>query len=105
VTADGELQAMGLEALQLERAGRLHEAEAAYQRLLARRPEEVHLNRGIIYSECLRRDEAAAAELRAALAINPRFVPALLNLANLQGDLGRRGATVATTGISCRQHY
>jgi Tfp pilus assembly protein PilF len=123
---------MGQEALQLERAGRLHEAEAAYQRLLARwpdrpdtwfnlavlqrkagrfdaalasyqealdrgisRPEEVHLNRGVIYSDCLRRDEAAAAELRAALALNPRFVPALLNLANLQEDLGRRDEALA----------
>ncbi|MBK7903520.1 MAG: tetratricopeptide repeat protein [Proteobacteria bacterium] len=132
MTADGELQAMGQEALQLERAGRLDEAEAAYQRLLARwpdlpdtwfnlavlqrkarrfeaalasyqqaldrgvsQPEEAHLNRGVIYSDCLRRDEAAAAELRAALALNPTFVPALLNLANLQEDLGQREDALA----------
>jgi tetratricopeptide (TPR) repeat protein len=132
VTTDAELQAMGQEALQLERAGRIDEAEAAYQRLLARwpdlpdtwfnlavlqrkagrfdaalasyqqaidrgvsQPEEAHLNRGVIYSDCLRRDEAAAAELRAALALNPGFVPALLNLANLQEDLGRREDALA----------
>ena len=132
MTANGDLQAMGKEALQLERAGRLDEAEAAYQRLLARwpdlpdtwfnlavlqrkarrfeaalasyqqaldrgvsQPEEAHLNRGVIYSDCLRRDEAAAAELHAALALNPTFVPALLNLANLQEDLGRREDALA----------
>ena len=132
MTANGDLQAMGKEALQLERAGRLDEAEAAYQRLLARwpdlpdtwfnlavlqrkarrfdaalasyqqaldrgmsQPEEAHLNRGVIYSDCLRRDEAAAAELQAALSLNPTFVPALLNLANLQEDLGRREDALA----------
>jgi Tfp pilus assembly protein PilF len=132
VTAEDELQAMGREALQLERAGRLDEAEATYQRLLARwpdlpdtwfnlavlqrkagryeaalasyqqaldrgisQPEEVHLNRGVIYSDCLRRDKAAAAELHAALKLNPTFVPALLNLANLQEDLGRREDALA----------
>ena len=132
MTAEHDLQAMGQEALQLERAGRLDEAEAAYQRLLARwpdlpdtwfnlavlqrkarrfeaalasyqqaldrgvsQPEEAHLNRGVIYSDCLRRDEAAAAELHAALALNPTFVPALLNLANLQEDLGRREDALA----------
>src|SRR6188474_3815236 len=53
-------------------------------------PEEVHLNRGVIYADYLRRDAAAAAELVAALELNPRYVPALLNLANLDEDFGRR---------------
>jgi tetratricopeptide (TPR) repeat protein len=113
-------------AAALEKAGRLAEAEAAYQRVLARwpdlpdtwynlallqrragrfdaalasyqqaldrgvaDPEEVHLNRGVIYSDCLRQDEAAERELQAALALNPTYVPALLNLANLREDFGR----------------
>jgi tetratricopeptide (TPR) repeat protein len=120
------------EAMVLERAGRLTDAEAAYQRLLARwpdlhdywynlaivqrkaqrydaalssyqqaldrgisRPEEVHVNRGVIYSECLRRDDAAVTELQIALKLNPTFVPALMNLANLEESYGRRDAALA----------
>jgi tetratricopeptide (TPR) repeat protein len=115
------------EAARLEHLGRVPEALATYQRLLARwpnlpdgwynlgllqrragefeaalasyaraleqgvaRPEEVHLNRGVIFSDCLRQDEAAERELRAALALNPDYLPALQNLANLHEDLGRR---------------
>ena len=115
------------DAVLLERAGRLTEAIATYERLLARwpdrpnswynlallqrkarryeaalasyqqaldrgvsQPEEVHLNRGVIYADYLRRDAEAAAELSKALELNPRYVPALLNLANLDEDFGRR---------------
>ncbi|MGO9804046.1 MAG: tetratricopeptide repeat-containing sulfotransferase family protein [Steroidobacteraceae bacterium] len=115
------------EAARLERAGRLEEAAATYQRLLARwpelpdcwynlgllqrrlghfeaalgsygqalergvsRPEEVHLNRGVIFADCLRQEAAAEGELRAALELNPRYLPALQNLGNLYEDLGRR---------------
>jgi tetratricopeptide (TPR) repeat protein len=120
------------EALTLERAGRLADAETAYERLLAcwpdlpdawynlavlqrkarrfdaalasyrqaldrgvTRPEEVHLNRGVIYSDHLRRDAAAELELLAALRLNPNFLPALLNLANLDEDLGKRDEALA----------
>jgi len=120
------------EAMLLERAGRLPEAQAAYERLLARwpdlpeswynlavlqrrsrrfdaalasyqqaldrgvsRPEEVHLNRGVIYSDCLRQDDAAERELHAALALNAHYVPALANLANLKSDLGQRDEALA----------
>ena len=72
---------------------RFDAALASYQQALDRnvsRPEEVHLNRGVIYSDCLRRDDAAARELETALALNPVYVPALANLANLHSDLGRR---------------
>lgn len=69
------------------------EALKSYERALehrVKRPEEVHLNRGVIYSDCLHQDELAERELKAALAINPNYVPALINLANLHEDLGRR---------------
>jgi tetratricopeptide (TPR) repeat protein len=55
-----------------------------------RQPEEVHLNRGVIYSVHLHQHAAAERELQAALALSPTYVPALLNLANLHEDLGRR---------------
>jgi tetratricopeptide (TPR) repeat protein len=114
-------------ATALEKAGRLAEAEAVYQRVLARWPdlpdtwynlallqrrsgrfdaalasyqqaldrgvsvpEEVHLNRGVIYSDYLRQDDDAERELQAALAIKPTYIPALLNLANLREDFGRQ---------------
>ena len=80
-------------ALLQRKARRFEAALASYQQALNRgvtQPEEVHLNRGVIYADYLRRDSAAEAELRAALELNPRYVPALLNLANLDEDLGRR---------------
>ncbi len=54
------------------------------------RPEEVHLNRSVIYSDCLRDHAAAAAELQHALTLNPGYAHALLNLAILYEDLGKR---------------
>jgi hypothetical protein len=120
-------------AASLAAAGRLEQAVAAYQSLLARqpdlpdcwyelgllqrrlrrfeaalesyaealargaaRPEEVHLNRGVIFADCLRQDAAAERELRAALALNPAYLPALQNLANLHEDLGRREEALVT---------
>jgi tetratricopeptide (TPR) repeat protein len=116
-------------ASQLRRAGRVEEAIAAYERLLAvnpeladswynlawlqrqaRRfdealesyaraldlnvaePEQVHLNRAVIYSDHLHSPADAQRELEAALEKNPAYVPALLNLGNLKEDLGERGA-------------
>jgi len=75
------------------RAGRFDAALASYQQALDRgvsEPEEVHLNRSVIYSDCLRQDEAAERELQAALALNRNYVPALLNLANLREDFGKQ---------------
>jgi tetratricopeptide (TPR) repeat protein len=73
--------------------GRFAAALASYQQALDRgvsEPEEVHLNRGVIYADCLRQDDAAERELQAALALNPNYVPALLNLANLREDFGKQ---------------
>jgi len=120
------------QAMLLDRAGRVDEAIATYERLLTAwpdlpdawfnlailqrkarrfdaalasnqqaldrgisRPEEVHVNRGAIYSTYLRRDDAAVLELQTALGLNPTFVPALLNLANIQEGFGRREEALA----------
>jgi hypothetical protein len=83
---------------------RLRQYDAAldsYAQALARgvsRAEEVHLNRSVIYADCLRRDADAERELTAALAISPDYVPALHNLANLHEDLGRREAAMSAYG-------
>jgi tetratricopeptide (TPR) repeat protein len=80
------------------RAGDFSAALACYQEALNRgvkSPEEVHLNRGVIFADHLRRPDEAERALHAALACNATFVPALLNLANLHEDLGRREQAVA----------
>ena len=78
------------------------DALEAYGQALAHgvgRPEEVHLNRAVIYSDHLRRDEEAERELRAALALNPGYVPALLNLGNLHEERGERNEA-----LTCYDH-
>jgi len=57
-----------------------------------REPEEVHLNRAVIFSDHLARPDEAEAELNAALRLNSGYLPALLNLGNLKEDLGDRAA-------------
>jgi tetratricopeptide (TPR) repeat protein len=74
-------------------ARRLSDALDSYQKALnagVSRPEEVHLNRSVIFTDYLGQHAAAERELKSALSINPAFTPALLNLANLYEDLGRR---------------
>ncbi len=75
------------------RLGQFEAALDSYAQALQRgvsRQEEVHLNRGVIFADCLRQDAAAEHELRAALRLNPTYVPALQNLANLCEDRGQR---------------
>jgi tetratricopeptide (TPR) repeat protein len=72
-------------------SGRFEDALESYQRALdygVSAPEEVHLNRAAIMSEYLEQAHDAARELKRALAINPRFTPAWLNLGNLYEDWG-----------------
>lgn len=85
-------------ALMQRQAGRPAQALASYQQALDRGvqgPEEVHLNRAVIYSDDLGQSEAAKAELDRALAIAPDYLPALLNLGNLHEDRGERDAARA----------
>ncbi len=83
----------------LQRKARLFPAALdSYRRAVeqgVKRPEEAHLNRAVIYSDDLRDAAAAERELRAALALHPTHVPALLNLANLHEDRGERDAALA----------
>lgn len=75
-------------------AGEYSAALASYKEALERNvahPEEVHLNRGVIFADYLQQHAAAEREINAALALNPGYFPALINLANLHEDLGRRG--------------
>jgi len=79
--------------------GQYSRALASYQEALERhvtRPEEVHLNRGVIFSDCLNQYDAAEHELKKALQIDPAYVPALINYANLHEDLGRRELAAQT---------
>lgn len=73
-------------------------ALASYGEALERgvaHPEEVHLNRGVIFSDGLRQYAEAERELKKALALQPAYIPALINLANLHEDLGRRDLAAA----------
>ncbi|WP_439566940.1 sulfotransferase [Sphingopyxis sp.] len=55
-------------------------------------PEAVHVNRAAILSEYMERNDEAEAELRAAVAKNPKFLPAWLNLGGLMEDVGKADA-------------
>lgn len=85
-------------ALLQRKTGSFSAALASYQEALERsvtEPEAVHLNRAVIYADCLRQYQAAESEIAKALALNPNYVPALFNLANLHEDLGRRDRAAA----------
>ena len=75
------------------------QVRASYARALdvgVREPEEVHLNRAVIYADHLHQPEEAERELCAALEKSPTYVPSLLNLGNVREDLGDRdGARAA----------
>lgn len=130
---DDQVSMLLRHAAEHARSGRLEQAIATYERLLAQRPglpdswynlawlqrqaghyeaalasyrqaldsgvaqpEEVHLNRSVIYADGLRRSDEAERELHAALTLAPRYTPALQNLANLHEDRGRRAEALVT---------
>ncbi|HEX2764534.1 MAG TPA: sulfotransferase [Allosphingosinicella sp.] len=79
-------------------AGRFEAALESYSEALRRGaegPEEIHLNRAVIYADDLLAGDEAECELRAALALRPDYVPALLNLGNLREDKGEGEAAAA----------
>ncbi|WP_417450470.1 sulfotransferase [Kordiimonas sp.] len=81
----------------LRSAHRFEDALAVYDRALALgidSPEEVWLNKAAILSDHLRRDSDAEQCLRKALTINPAYVSALLNYANLHEERSNRDAAV-----------
>lgn len=85
-------------AILLRAEGRPDDALNAYEEALKRNisdPEEVHLNRGVIFADDLRRDDDAAREFEAAIRLNPDFAPAVLNLANLKEECGEREAAAS----------
>ena len=58
-------------------------------------PEEIHTNCGVIFHDDLNRPDMAEKAYETALQINPQFVRALLNLANLKEDRGARAEAIA----------
>lgn len=77
----------------LWRARRFDDALDAYRAALdagLQGPEEAHLNRAAILAAHLARPVEARAELQRALALNPRYVPAWMNLGNLCEQAGDR---------------
>ncbi len=80
------------------RLARFADALASYQGALdagVSRPEEAHLNRAVIFTDHLGLHPQAERELRRAIRLNPGYLPAYFNLANLCEDLGRRDESVA----------
>ncbi len=78
-------------ALMMRRLGDFNGALDSYAKALDHgvdAPEEVHLNRAVIYADNLRDDRAAFKELDKALGLNDRYAPALLNLGNLFEERG-----------------
>ena len=86
----GALPALFAKALKRHRAGRLAEAAAQYERILALKPDlpEVHNNLGVALAG-LGRLEAALAAYRQSIAHDPRFARAYGNLGNALRQLGR----------------
>jgi tetratricopeptide (TPR) repeat protein len=85
-------------ALLHRRARMFARSLASCERALAlgiSQPEEVHLQRGVILSDDLGNADGARDALASALALNPRYVPALLNLGNLEEDVGDKAAAIA----------
>jgi tetratricopeptide (TPR) repeat protein len=76
----------------LRRGGRLEEALAEHQKALdlgIDHPEEVLSNMGVIFTD-LHRDESARSCFERALAVDPRYIPAMYNFALLHEEFGEQ---------------
>ena len=79
---------LGIVLRKAQRAEQALQAYANALKLQIDEPEEVHLQRGVIFSDDLSRPKQARAELDVALRLNPAYLPAWLNLGNLHEDMG-----------------
>jgi tetratricopeptide (TPR) repeat protein len=78
-------------AIQYKNIGKFDEALRAYENALSKNvsgPEEIYLNMGVIYSTHQQDNSKAMECLQKSISINPNFVPALMNLANLHEETG-----------------
>ncbi len=85
-------------AYHLRKRGKFTEALKNYQKALdlnVRDPQEVLLNMAIIYSEDLQQELKAQQLLEQAIEIQPSYISALYNLANLYEQSGEREKTLA----------
>lgn len=82
----------------LRRAADPKGALEAYDEALRRGvsgPEEVWLNKGVIYADDLLNPAAAIAAYQQALKLAPGYLPAMFNLGNIYEDLGDRDGALA----------
>lgn len=82
----------------LHRAREFEAALQAYGQALRHgidAPEEVHLNRAVLLADELGRSADAELALADALALNPNYAPAWMNLGALQEQRGDRAAAAA----------
>ena len=82
-------------ALNLQNNGRLEEAAAIYQEVIAEAPDSTiaYFNLAVI-DQTQGRDAEAAANSEQVLALDPAYTPALFNLAILRADEGDTAAAI-----------
>ena len=92
-TTPMDVEAIYNYAFNLRHAGQFDQSIEQYEKALSlniSQPEEVLVNLAVIYTDHLRDDDKAEAMLYQALKLNPKYIPALFNLANLDEQRGRK---------------
>jgi len=93
----GDITAAFTAASDLQRAGKLDEAEAAYKEILVKNPSipEVHRNLGLLYGQ--KKDWAAAeAAYKKALELRPGYSAAATGLARVYLESGQKDKALET---------